>query len=339
MPKVATEARSMCLELIEAIKLIDQLAYTRNYSQVFEDFIDWMIWLHLLTPNEENPISNYKEKEQEYLLEIWKIIHTETKKRVGLWNEDKTLWYDPLGRLYHCITSKNKSSILGQYFTPEPVVDMIVKMTNPAEPGKLTKILDPACGSGRMGLTRAAHAMAQKTPCWISMIDLDPICTKMAAVNMCLHGFVGEVLCMNGLDITRESYRFGYRIVPLMALIPQEQWSFFQMIGFFKTGQDIKKQYVLIPVSYEQTFLRQSNEQLLLEYEERKQLADQDAKEKAFEALKEKIQARMKGTLLESDPRILDDLTLREEGTKTKKGRGDASSKRDDLNNQLDLFG
>lgn len=133
------------------------------------------------------------------------------------------------------------------------------------------------------------------------MNDIDPICTKMTAVNMALNGVVGEVLCMNGLDITGETYRFGYQVEPSINFIPPEMVEFARLMVLAQTGEDIKKQYVLRPISYEQTFLKRTNDTLLAEYKERQQIEDKAKKEKALQELQEQVKARMAGTLFEND--------------------------------------
>ncbi len=323
-------------ELIEAIKIVDTLARTRSYAEVFSGFIDWCVWQHLFPPKEdENSLEKYTEKDREYFLSIWKIIREEVKKKTGLWTGDWYSWYDPLGRMYECIASKNKSSLLGQYFTPSPVVDMMTRIINPGENKTLQRILDPACGSGRMGLSAGASCMAQGIPSWISMIDLDPICAKMSAVNMCFHGFVGEVLCMNGLDITGASYRFGYRIFPSLAFIPQELWEFQRMVIMFKTREDIRKQYVLVSIPYSETYVSQINEELIKEWEGASKIKEAEAKEKAVNELKDKVRSRLAGTLFENDKEIIDDVVLPE---KSQRNSTPKKNKKADEDDQLSLF-
>lgn len=313
MAKIATEARQVCPELIEAIKVLDRLAYSRNYAEVFEDLVNWLVWQYLYPPDDKGkpPLSKYKEEEKELFKEILKIVMGEVKSRVGLWTRDhhsthiqdhsKASWFDPLGRMYEAIVSKYKSSRLGQYFTPEHVVDLMTQLTNPVQDKELIKILDPACGSGRMGLSAATYAMAHSCPSWVSMNDLDPICTKMTAINMCLNGVVGEVTCMNGLDIEGTSYRFGYRIIPALSVYPTDMWEFYRMVILMKTGQDIRKQYVLVPIAYEETYLKQVNDQYLKELEERMKIQEQEEREKAVKDMQDQIKARMGGTLFEND--------------------------------------
>ncbi len=45
--------------------------------------------------------------------------------------------------------------------------------------------------------------------------DLDPICARMTAVNMAMHGCEGEAVCMDSL---KWQWRFGYRINRLLPL-------------------------------------------------------------------------------------------------------------------------
>lgn len=154
----------MCPELTDAIKIFDKLTYSRSYGEVFYDCVDWMVWEHLFPHKEDNPLDKYQEKEKQAFKEIFFNVKTEVKKRVGIWTGVYDGgWYDPLGRMYECITSKNKSSQMGQYFTPEPAVEMMTKMIGVGSSGKaIETISDPACGSGRTGLAAASRAFANK---------------------------------------------------------------------------------------------------------------------------------------------------------------------------------
>ena len=304
MPKVATEARRLCPELIEAVKLIDALAWQRSYGQVFDDLVSWMVWQHHFPPHDDNPLKGYSAEEQKQFGEAFKVIQEATKTRTSLHSDratGKSGWYDPLGRLYECITSKNKSQILGQYFTPRSVVNAMTEIIIGKGEGEMgfKSVLDPCSGSGRMGLAAAMQLMAQGNPCWITMNDIDPICAKMTAANMCLNGVVGEALCSNGLDITGESYRFGYRVEPMLAQIPPERRGLYQMAMLAQTGQNIAKQYVIKPISYEQSYLKQANDRLLKEAEQRQQITEAKEREKAVQELETRIKERMQGTLFE----------------------------------------
>ena len=103
-----------------------------------------------------------------------------------------------------------------------------------------------------------------------------------------------------------------------------------------KSGQDAKKQYVLIPISYEQSYIKEANDQLLKEYEERLVKANQEEKQAALQELQDKVKARMKGTLFEGDEEIIKDIKL-PSGMKCKK-KGKGAKSKDGQDEQLNLF-
>jgi hypothetical protein len=82
----------------------------------------------------------------------------------------------------------------GQFFTPMNICDMMARITSPTKPSE--RILDLACGSGRM-LMAAAKLNRNAT---FFGADLDMNCAKMTLVNMCLNSMYGEVACMNSLS-------------------------------------------------------------------------------------------------------------------------------------------
>lgn len=346
MPSVLTEARRIVPELTDAVKALDSLAYSRQYSEVFADLIDWLVFEHTMPLSDKNPLNKkYDSEEQNLFKEALKNIQSEVRKRVNIWtaagnpkNYQPHGWYDPLGKLYETITSKYKSSALGQYFTPQPVVDMMVQMTNPGRSEKVETILDPACGSGRMGLSAATYARSKGTPTYVCMNDLDGICTKMTAVNMAMNGVVGEATCMNGLDIEGNSYRFGYRVEPLLASLPQQMWEYYRMLILMKTGQDVKKQYVLKPIEYKNTLIEKSNQKILTELKERQKIADEEKRKAAMEELQNQIKARMAGTLFEGENTIINDIKLPSEIKKAKKSQVNKQAPKPKDSQQGSLF-
>ncbi|MCK8492900.1 SAM-dependent methyltransferase [Spirosoma sp. RP8] len=117
-------------------------------------------------------------------------------------------WYDSLGTYYEILASQSKRQILGQLFTPPSLVDMMTAIQGAdqslTDKGQLVN--DPCSGSGRMLL--AFHAKAPGN--FQFGADLDSICAKMTAVNMCIHGCVGQAVCMDSLQ--PDEWRFGYHI-------------------------------------------------------------------------------------------------------------------------------
>lgn len=331
MPKILTEARSMCPELVDAFKEMDKLAYTRRYDAVFHDFIDWLVYQHQFPPTDKNPIEKYKKEEQDRFLKIYQNIQQEVRNRTMLWAKDtipSSTFYDPLGRMYETITSKYKSSILGQYFTPEHIVEFMTQILDIGTRKGFERVFDPACGSGRMGLSAASYAMKKGNPVWVTMNDIDPICTKMTAVNMALNGIVGEAVCMNGLDLTDKSFRFAYKISPLYLYLSEATRDLHRIAIMSKTRQDIKKQYVLIPLKYDQTYLSLVNKNLAKELAVAQKIREEKERNRAIEKVENELKARLKGSLFEEDETLFKNIKLPSEEKKkhSKKNKSNKSN-------------
>lgn len=85
----------------------------------------------------------------------------------------------------------------GQFFTPEPICEMIAHMTFPNIENKHgVRVLDPACGSGRTLLSAAK--INHKN--YFFGADNDFTCAKMATLNFFLNGLQGEVAWLNSLS-------------------------------------------------------------------------------------------------------------------------------------------
>lgn len=129
----------------------------------------------------------------------------------------ETTWADLWGDLL--MSLRTKGGGFEQYFTPVEMCNLMARVTvNDNEMceveglGERLIISDPTCGSGRNLL--AAHARLteefQKAPYLIAE-DIDVICCKLSAVNMAVHGAVGEVVCHNTL-LEPDSVRIGYLV-------------------------------------------------------------------------------------------------------------------------------
>lgn len=99
---------------------------------------------------------------------------------------------DPLGNIYEILASRHKRSKLGQYFTPEPICDLMAEIT---KMNWEDNFMEPCAGSGRMIL--AAHKIAKGGN--FVAYDIDYICAHMTAINMAIHGIKGAVFCKNYL--------------------------------------------------------------------------------------------------------------------------------------------
>lgn len=97
----------------------------------------------------------------------------------------------------------------GQFMTPEPVADMLARMTVPEEATPLEgrrSVCDPTCGSGRLLL-----AAARLQPHWHFVgQDVDLRCVRMCAINLALRNRYGHVVWGNSLAVeTKLIYETG----------------------------------------------------------------------------------------------------------------------------------
>ena len=114
-------------------------------------------------------------------------------------------WCDPLGEYYECLAGNYKKSSFGQFFTPKVICNfMSAILLDSDEWGKT--INEPTCGSGRMVLAANHKAKGNYYVCE----DLDPICCKMTAINLCLHEIRAEIHCHDAL--LRSNHRFSLAV-------------------------------------------------------------------------------------------------------------------------------
>lgn len=116
----------------------------------------------------------------------------------------------------------------GQYFTPQPICDMMAILTGTTGVGKT--VADCACGSGR---TLMAAAKISRLNSFYGA-DIDRTCCLMAVINFCLNGMTGEVAWMDSLC---NRFYGGWKIdihpekaVPYIREISQEESSIFLRI-------------------------------------------------------------------------------------------------------------
>lgn len=125
---------------------------------------------------------------------------------------------DVKGDAYEGLLEKNArdtKSGAGQYFTPRPLIDAIVACVDP-RPGEV--VCDPACGTGGFLLSAHAHIVARNRQLSNSQrrhlakrairgVELVPEVTRLAAMNLLLHGVGGDsdndipVTCADSLSV------------------------------------------------------------------------------------------------------------------------------------------
>lgn len=110
---------------------------------------------------------------------------------------------DYLGQVYEEQAIANSS--VGQYFTPEPVVELMAAMTMPDDIADSAIVSDPACGSGRMliaGIRRNRFAT-------FVGVDTDLTCVHMTALNCLVRNANTYVIHGNSLSLEAWS---GYAV-------------------------------------------------------------------------------------------------------------------------------
>jgi len=197
------------MENISSFKsLFEKAAYGSHYAKAFDDFLTMCICCFSF--NLETKLSNY---EVEYLRIIEPYKANNTLKYFPELLAEMVVYMEEnmnnaqgnylLGEFFQQEVTHGRN---GQFFTPFHVTDMIAQMVKDEETESLN-VLDPACGSGRMLL---AFGKQSSIPHNYFGIDIDPLCTKMTAINLFLNGLRGEVICANAL--IPDNFYFGYRI-------------------------------------------------------------------------------------------------------------------------------
>lgn len=174
-----------------------------DISQVFDHFLEYIIWAHTL-PEYGKSIKGWPYKAEDGK-EFYNIY-------VGLINEIKPLidkhgWYDIFGHIYEdLIAGKSRKSNSGQFFTPPTLCDLMRNISVADEDNPIGKrINDPTCGSGRNLLSFHAQYPGN----YHIGEDLDKTCCLMTVCNFIIHGINGEVIWHNTLA---QDWKGGWRV-------------------------------------------------------------------------------------------------------------------------------
>lgn len=216
-------------ELRQLNKLFSKKDYSWDYADSFRDWVDFLV--ESFMPVREGAYERLAKKhgDLEWFGDMTRELIMVQNRMIGDRDDG---WYDTLGTFYEVLSSRGKRQTMGQFFTPETVCDFMTAITLTEDiTGKGLSVCDPASGSGRMLISFHAQAPGN----YQYGADLDAICAKMTAVNMVLHGCVGQAVCMNSL--LPDDWRFGYQInrrlnrtgVPTIEPMPKEECRAWQM--------------------------------------------------------------------------------------------------------------
>jgi type I restriction-modification system DNA methylase subunit len=207
-------------------EILCTLGYRFSLSKVFDDFLTMAI-----AGCTQNPLTKLSYYEDEYLETIAyykdsELRHEFPKAFAALIVEmegrvTSSLGNDVLGEFFEQNISNGRN---GQFFTPYPICILMASITNTEKVSdEPFRILDPACGSGRMLL--AAHDRNGSGHEYYG-IDIDRSCVKMAALNLFLNGmWNSEVMCANALapDDFVISYRISFLPLGIFKITEKEK--------------------------------------------------------------------------------------------------------------------
>ncbi|MBW8333637.1 MAG: N-6 DNA methylase [Prolixibacteraceae bacterium] len=163
-----------------------QIGYKYGLHSVFDDFLEMVVCALSLGAKEDRYheiVRNYEKPDAYLMAEAFGALVIEMDN-----NGDGLK--DGFGDFYMEYLSYGRN---GQFFTPEPICDMMARILNPAGFGE--RVADCCCGSGRMLL---AAAKISRNSLFFGA-DIDRTCSMMCLINLCLNGLLGEVCWMDTL--------------------------------------------------------------------------------------------------------------------------------------------
>ena len=205
----------------EIIKLIKEVAYSRDIYQVFSDFLE----MSAIAISNTSDFINYESREKRYL----EIIRLYDKKHQQIFPlmlfhliealEEKVQTVGPedvLGVIFNELELHNKYK--SQSFTPQPLSDIISSMTfgeggqSKIEERGFINVLEPTVGSGVM-VTSFCKTMKKKglnycSQLVVTAVDCDLKCTHMAYLQFSLYGIPAVVI--HGDSLTCEEWSRWY---------------------------------------------------------------------------------------------------------------------------------
>lgn len=179
-----------------------------DHATAFEQLLNLMVnWLEIddKSPHVIYGIGNGAALALVTLMRIFfSALHTELAHRK---------WVDLFGDYFMEYGANKKDR--GQCFTPDCVCDVMARLSLGINegtdfdtmrhyvPGFGRKVVvnDCACGSGRLLLAAGStyRHITHKNDVYLVASDIDDRCCKQSAINILVHGFYGEVACMDTL--------------------------------------------------------------------------------------------------------------------------------------------
>lgn len=178
------------------LKLFEQLSYRHSYGDTFNNFLDFALWMLNPVKNEDTSKAVVR-LDEIYTADEGKIMAQLFENWSIAADNDGAGFHDALGDLFQDLVSHGRN---GQYFTPQPVCDMMAELVYSGELENGKTVCDCACGSGRMLLAMAKMNRNLK----FYGADNDGTCCKMATLNMIVNSMQGEIAQMNSSTVEHD---------------------------------------------------------------------------------------------------------------------------------------
>lgn len=185
--------------------IFDNLAQRYGLNEVFSDFLTLLICVFSQGRMEKQYLETIRKYDKPHANIFAEALASLVIEMTG---PDGAGFIDVLGNFYEKNLSFDRN---GQFFTPQPICDMMAQLMSPD--GFKKRVVDPACGSGRMLM---AVAKINRVAMFYGA-DNDMNCARMAVINLCLNSMLGEIAWMNSL--TNQFYG-GWEIFPTVKGIP-----------------------------------------------------------------------------------------------------------------------
>ncbi|RTZ59642.1 MAG: hypothetical protein DSZ31_03555, partial [Gammaproteobacteria bacterium] len=133
----------------------------------------------------------FEEETKEPLGELFEEIERILEFKFETQNLTEELEEDLLKELYQNIVTRNEREILGEYYTPDWLVERILEEILSDKDIRTVKILDPACGSGSFLFFAVKKKKEAKVPLreilnTVVGLDINPIAVLIARTNYLL---------------------------------------------------------------------------------------------------------------------------------------------------------
>jgi hypothetical protein len=212
--------------------VMDKLAVRHGTHRIFSDFLTLVVCAFSLGKEEEKYLSvirQYNKQEANLFAEaLAKLV-------IQMTGDDGTGLVDVLGSYFEEHISFGRN---GQFFSPQHICDMMACITGSVKQGN--KILDPACGSGRMLLAAAKN----NRNALFYGADIYENCAKMTVINLYLNCLYGEVAWMDSLS---NKFYGAWEILPTIKGIPRIQQISKQQSCIYLRLPEPKKKIIPVP--------------------------------------------------------------------------------------------